>query len=172
MKGWKKTMVFSIITSFLICSAGCGIRTGSQGEESVSDVTGGSVFIEQGIHSEMIQSQWEVLAKNDDKWRLPGDHREESLAYYAVTDLDQNGRLEIIRIQYQARLGKYVFMGLYETNSSLNGIREVKTDLVGKNLDVCDLEEMDTAYYDWKTGKCHYMMGESYRGRFTRIYTP
>lgn len=171
MKGWKKTMVFSIITSFLICSTGCGIRTGSQGEESVSDVTGGSVYIEQGIHSEMIQSQWEVLAKNDDKWRLPGDHREESLAYYAVTDLDQNGRLEIIRIQYQARLGKYVFMGLYETNSSLNGIREVNTDLVGKNLDVCDLEEMDTAYYDWKTGKCHYMIGGKLQGAvYQNIY--
>ena len=94
---------------------------------------------------DMVYRQLSLIAQNRQLWLE--DY--ESLGYivhYAVTDLDQNGRYEII-ISGMGGTGLYTTSRIFEVNESLDGITECITDfLEGSEPDL--VEEVWERYLD------------------------
>lgn len=161
MIGWKRNKVFTILlisaaVGMLIGSVGCGRRQGDEIGDAGQITTGAAIQVDGNIDSEAIQHQLELLVKNAHKWRRLGDEETnmETGISYAVTDLDHNGRLEILAEDIYKGTD---FTRCYEVNESGDDIEEINTDQAGKDC-LYWLYDSDTAYYDPKTGEYHYVM--------------
>lgn len=93
--------------------------------------------------------QLEVIADNMNMWYIPGA----SERGYCVTDLDRNGRLEIIASETQGG-GRYSTSNIYEVNAILDGLEQAawektegdsEPDLL--NLRSCEVFYDSEAYY-------------------------
>lgn len=71
------------------------------------------------------QEQIKLLMKNVDTWRVPNDLEYEPY-YYTVTDLDHNGRLEIIGASTQGT-GIYTYGVVYEVGADFSSVQECMT---------------------------------------------
>lgn len=155
-QGRRKRQVCSMLIGILFCCVGCGL----QQDLDVSEVTTGAALrIAEDYDSESIQHQLDLLVENAHKWRIAGDENreyEEDRYRYAVTDLDRNGRLEIMSLKEK---DMEVLQGLFEVNASGNGVEEIEIDQIGE-ISLEDMpEKLDSGYYDPETGECHYVMG-------------
>ncbi len=84
------------------------------------------------------EEQIELLLEQTDVWYRGGSPAYyPAYLYYAVTDLNQNGRLEVISSEYR-----------YDTNVSINRffeIDETETRVVGMKYDLADVDETEIA---------------------------
>ena len=71
------------------------------------------------------QEQIKLLANSVDIWRVPNDLEYEPY-YYTVTDLDHNGRLEIIGASTQGT-GIYTYGVVYEVGADFSSVQECMT---------------------------------------------
>ncbi len=169
MNGWKRNKVFtmlliSVVAGMLLGSVGCGRRFEDMAGETGQITTGAAVDISEHEDSENIQHQLEVLARNAGQWRSTRDadvNKGYNKIYYMVSDLDQNGRLEVMGHESLGLEEKEISLGCYEVDSSGNGIVEVETSQLG-NTFVGDFyrsseDGLYTAYYDPETGEYHYV---------------
>lgn len=173
MIGWKRNKVFTILligaaAGMLIGSVGCGRRQGDEIGDAGQITTGAALDISSHKDSENIQHQLEVLAKNAGQWRSTRDadiNKGYNEIYYLISDLDQNGRLEVMGHEYLGLEEKEISLGCYEVDSSGNGIVEVETSQLG-NTFVDDFYRLGdglyTAYYDSDTGEYHYVTAENF----------
>lgn len=158
---WKG-QICSMLIGILFCCVGCGLQQEKQDLETSQVATGAALCIEEDYHSEKIQHQLGLLVDHARKWRLAKDSRSAGMVRYAVTDLDRNGRLEIMVLKESETVDQLFLQNFFEVNASGDGIEEIETDPVGE---VClgewydELRELDYAYYDPKTGECHYVIG-------------
>ncbi len=74
------------------------------------------------------ENQLEVIAENKDFWDEKMDYANE-VYQYAVTDLDHNGRLEII-VSNMGGTGIYTYSRFYEISETFDGLTECETDFV------------------------------------------
>ena len=81
------------------------------------------------------KGQIEILLENDSLWRDAFAN-----SFYTVTDLDHNGRLELI-VATNEGTGQYTYMEVYEVNESQDGIMSCYdgNDIEGGQLDNPDL---------------------------------
>lgn len=159
-RGRRKLQICAMLTGILFCCVGCGLQQEMQNLEASQVATGGALCIAADYHSKEVQQQLDILVKNAHKWRISGDEvRIEDEIVYAVTDLDRNGRIEIMAFREQWDEERVVLQHFFEVNASGNGVKEIETDQMGE----ISLEEMqgnlDSAYYDPKTGECYYVIG-------------
>ena len=166
---FRGIMLGSLLSCLLFCNVGCGVRQKDQTEDVSQVATGAAVYVDGQQDSEAVQHQLELLAKNAGKWRVEGD-ADENADFdigYAVTDLDHNGRLEIMVFNYDWELDEeddYFLEKCFEVNSSGDGLQAVETEQI---QGVClgdgeGMEILDRAYYDSKTGEYHYVIGDGY----------
>lgn len=89
-----------------------------------------------------------VIADNCDMWLNFMDYANE-VEVYAVTDLDKNGRAEII-VSNMGGTGYYTYTRIFEINEEHDGLEEVKTDFVEGNSqpDMISFGEPVTVYID------------------------
>lgn len=169
MNGWKRNKVFTILlisaaAGMLLGSVGCGRHQGDDTEDAGQITTGAALDISSHKDSENIQHQLEVLARNAGQWRSTRDedvNKGYNTIQYMISDMDQNGRLEVMGSEYLGLEEKAVSLGCYEVDSSGNGIVKVETAQLG-NAFVDDFQcsgenGLYTAYYDPETGEYHYV---------------
>jgi len=75
---------------------------------------------ERTSNSQSIQAQLKIIASNIDLWAKPEEYAND-VYNYAITDLDSNGRLEIIASN-SGGTGIYTYSTFYEINEEYNGL--------------------------------------------------
>lgn len=73
-----------------------------------------------------VYAQLQIIAKNKELW-LDGLNDEDAVYQYAVTDLDGNGRKEIIVSQKEGT-ENYIYSRIFQVNDSYDGLEECGTD--------------------------------------------
>lgn len=79
---------------------------------------------EEGTYYE----QWNLIARQKDIWVNYMDYAND-LQQYTITDLDGNGRLEVI-VSSMGGTGSYTYTRFFEVNESFDGLIECTTDFV------------------------------------------
>lgn len=160
----RKVLLPLVLVVILAGSVGCGRHSEDTVGETGQITTGAALNISSHENSENIQHQLEVLARNAGQWRSARDadtNEGYNEIHYLISDLDQNGRLEVMGYEYLGLEEKEISLGCYEMDASGNGIVEVETAQLG-NTFVGDFyrfggDGLYRAYYDPKTGEYHYV---------------
>lgn len=82
--------------------------------------------------------------------------------HYAVTDLDHNGKLELIDTSGQQGSGGFTYTDYYQLAADRQSLRRI-TDAAGE-IDIMDGYGIDTAYVDPDTGAYYYLAGNYVSG--------
>lgn len=91
------------------------------------------------------QEQLRLLANSVDIWRVPNDLEYEPY-YYCVTDLDRNGRLEILGASTQGT-GFYTYGVLFEVSADFSSLQECVTPCKeGRDLPEVIMNSVPAAY--------------------------
>lgn len=89
----------------------------------------------------------------EDEWWEDDDYH-----HYAVTDLDHNGKLELIVTSGQQGSGAYTYTDYYQIAADGQSLRRI-TDAAGE-IDIMDGFGIHTAYVDSDTGAYYYLAGD------------
>ena len=114
------------------------------------------------------EEQFNILYNNMKLWNktsLAEDY------YYAVTDLDGNGRLEIIAAVTQGT-GIFTYANFYEVNSSFSGVEELvnpRAEEEGYNYPELIVDTVDK--YTDRYGLNHYLFRDDSRNGYQEAYT-
>ena len=95
-----------------------------------------------------IDDQIILIEQNMDMWKLSPDYANEVYSY-AVTDLDGNGRLELIASN-MGGTGYFTYSKFYEVNEQYDGLVECETNFVEGNSQPDVIEPYVEMYYDWE----------------------
>ncbi len=99
-----------------------------------------------------VNKQIKVIVDNKDLWLEEDD---DFINYvYAITDLDQNGRLEIMSTSNQGS-GMYSYNNFFELNTNLDGLNKIVTDIeegdsqseIGIDKTQVFFDEVNNKYY-------------------------
>lgn len=111
---------------------------------------------------ESVTSQLALIAENFDMWVLDNEIYQNSECQYAITDLDGNGRLEVISSS-MAGTGLYTYSSYYEVNSAFDGLEECVYDKMEGDSEPDIMCLFTTAYYDAATNIYHYIFEDVVR---------
>lgn len=119
------------------------------------------------ISEDLLEKQIQVILDNETLWRY--DYREENdEAYqgaafykYAVTDLDQNGRLEILSVMYSGN-EQHPYHDYYEVNQEMDGLDQITCDVSDSICEMTDLyTDQCPVYLDEKNNVYHYDISQT-----------
>lgn len=157
----RYVVLFLIATLILVCLNGCGVQDTAK---KPADKLQSEPDIEEKTPDNPYSDQIDTIVQNKDTWcfTMPADAGEEfgyneSDYYYWITDLDQNGYLEVIRSSTTGN-GGYYNNDYYEVSPDGKSLIKVETD-EGEDAPAADLwsiGEYSRGYYDAKTGTYHY----------------
>ncbi|MBQ9142037.1 MAG: hypothetical protein IJX63_09645 [Lachnospiraceae bacterium] len=141
----------TLLTEFEI-DKGTGIESHEEYLDYVTSLSGGYKGVEAQIR---------VMVKQTDLWLESMDYAND-LKKYTITDLDENGRLEIIVVNHGGT-GNYTYSRYYEVNESYDGLTECTTSYVegDSQPDLLWAEEI-TVYKDAQ-GTKHYIVQDAIR---------
>lgn len=154
MKKMKRAGGLILAAGLLIVSIGCGQSQGKkeiETKDSESQLAGNS-----GLSME---DQLKVLCKHSDKW-LDKEDKKEPYLTYAVTDLDQNGRLEIIASADRQGSGRFSYTDYFQVNEAGDGVEKLQTGYEEGESQVDLVNDLGTAYYDPEKKEYHYITGD------------
>ena len=165
----RRLLLILVFAGTLAGSVGCGRHSEDTVGETGQITTGAALDISSHKDSENIQHQLEVLARNAGQWRSTRDadvNKAYNKIYYMISDLDQNGRLEVMGHETLGEEEKEISLGCYEVDASGNGIVEVETAQLGNtfvdDFYCSEAYGLYTAYYDTETGEYHYVTAENF----------
>ena len=118
--------------------------------------------------SQSVQAQLELMVDSVDQWMLPMDYANE-VYEYAVTDLDGNGRLEIIAAN-MGGTGLYTYSNFYEVNETYDGLTLCERDVTEGESQADIGTESVQAYYDSETGTVYYVFADYIKNGAAEYY--
>lgn len=154
MKQIKRMGSLILAVGLLLGAAGCG--QGTDAEEHVTK------DMEQGGadgQAASVENQLQVFIKSADKW-MERENREEPYLTYAVTDLDQNGRLEILASADRQGSGRFSYTEYYQVNEAGDDIEKIQTDYEEGESEADLVNDLTMAYYDPEKKEYHYITGD------------
>ena len=114
-----------------------------------------------------IYNQLQIMAENKDLWIENLEFADE-LYQYAVTDLDHNGRYEVI-VSNMGGTGHYTYSRFFEMNENYDGLVECETDFVEGDSQP-DIVSKEWKNYIDKDGECHYAVYDLAKNGATEYY--
>ncbi|MDE6566210.1 MAG: hypothetical protein K2K70_00580, partial [Lachnospiraceae bacterium] len=166
-KGNRNALAVSVLICMLLCQAGCGAQQEKQNLDVGKVATEAAMFTDGKADAEAVEKQLKIMAQDAKLWRSVGDSGYDGTVRYAVTDLNQNGRWEILTEVFEEdaeREDSYVYLDGYEINETGDGLEKIEIDRemmypweygsMGEDI----LELIHTAYYDPKSEEYHYML--------------
>jgi len=128
MKKWKTIVCLSVMMLCLVACDGEKRESLLETEEIASEIISETESIEEFVSPESLQSQLKIMAKSMDLWN---DSYKSDLYFnrFTVTDLDRNGRYELI-IAQMAGSGHYTDGKFYEVNETYDTL--VECERVGR----------------------------------------
>lgn len=117
--------------------------------------------------SEEAETQLQLIADNLDLWA--GDREFTSTYQYAVTDLDQNGRLEILVSTCQGT-GLFTYSSYYEVNEALDGLNACEQDLEEGASEADLMYSAVPVYCDTEEDIYFYVFDDMIRNGYAELY--
>lgn len=161
----KRTVLATVIMGCLIGLAGCGAEAEGDikptGTENTEDILQGGIEENSGTgdttdsteslqeeepSGKSLSAQLQVIAECRDLWMEEAEYAGD-FCQYAVTDLDHNGRYEII-VADVAGTGIYTYSSFYEVNENYDGLNECETDFVEGDSQPDIVSDMLETYTD------------------------
>ena len=106
-----------------------------------------------------VEKQIDVIMNNIDTWSLSTDEDIYAPYGYAITDLDQNGRLEIIASSCQGT-GIYTYSNYYEVNESLNGLNKIERNVEEGSSEADIMIPTVKVFIDKASNEYHYIFDD------------
>ena len=106
--------------------------------------------------------QPELIAAHADLWKQNVDYGQWG---YAVTDLDQNGQLEILAASLQGT-GFYTYLNIYEVSEDSSGLTEVRQDRSEYESTADIMTETAAGFYDKEKGVYFYIFPDFVRNGY------
>ena len=106
-----------------------------------------------------VEKQIDVIMNNIDTWNLSTDEDIYAPYGYAITDLDQNGRLEIIASSCQGT-GIYTYSNYYEVNESLNGLNKIERNVEEGSSEADIMLPTVKVFIDKASNEYHYIFDD------------
>ena len=103
------------------------------------------------------EQQYQLLMEKHEKWEFKGP--DYSPWWYTFTDLDHNGRMEVI-VDSIPGSSHLTYSHCYEVNENLNGITSCMTG--NQNYDIFQIQRELPCYYDASTGLYYYINEHSF----------
>lgn len=114
-----------------------------------------------------IENQINVILNNKDLWYKD---TETDIFNYAVTDLDQNGRLEIITSICQGT-GFYTYTTIYEVNEAVDNLQICSNNDINEYDSQADIIQDElTVFYDSKENIYHYVLEDLVKNGAAEYY--
>ncbi|MBR3888242.1 MAG: hypothetical protein IKJ32_04000 [Clostridia bacterium] len=110
--------------------------------------------------------QLNVILNNKELWYKDDEFDQYS---YAVTDLDQNGRLEIISSICQGT-GLYTYTTIYEVNETLEELNLCESNLEEYDSQADIIKKNWIVFYDKYTEKYYYVLEDVTRNGMAELY--
>ncbi len=105
---------------------------------------------------ESIYAQMKVIAENKQLWMSDLDYADE-IYQYTITDLDRNGRYEII-VTNMGGTGHYSYNRFFEVNPYFDGIEECETGFIEGDSEPDLISDDWTIYMDDTSGQFYYIV--------------
>lgn len=106
-----------------------------------------------------VEKQIDVIMENIDTWSLSTDEDIYAPYGYAITDLDQNGRLEIIASSCQGT-GIYTYSNYYEVNEGLNGLNKIERNVEEGSSEADIMLPTVKVFIDKASNEYHYIFDD------------
>ena len=114
-----------------------------------------------------VSGQLDLIAANADLWKQDVEF---GLWGFTVTDLDRNGRLEIISASVQGT-GFYTYINAYEVNENGDGFIELQGPSDLRTDSAPDIMVSTVpVYFDKETGRCYYIFDDYIRNGMAENY--
>lgn len=182
MKKGKRIVSILLVASLAFGIVGCS-KNSTQQEEKKQMPTTGSAVTEKAITgsavntevpqiklSTGVEQQLQVIADNSKIWSKREDLKE-PYQHYAITDLDQNGRLEIIASSGTQGSGQFTTTEYFQVNEAKDGVQKIKTDYGEEWASEEDVVyNLEIVYYDEKKQEYYYITGDSMTGGLATGY--
>ncbi len=107
-----------------------------------------------------------LIADHADLWKQEFDYIHWG---YTVTDLDHNGRLEIISASLQGT-GMYTYIQMFEVNEDGTGLEEVRQDRPAEDSAPDIMVDRVPVYHDPDSGADYYIFMDMIRNGFAELY--
>lgn len=154
---YKKSGIVISIVAIVVCIVATAICLTNKKDNKKSNLN----------DAENIEKQLNLIFTNKELWYK---NTEEDIFSYAVTDLDQNGRLEIIASICQGT-GIYTYTTIYEVNESLDNLQICKNDDVSEYDSQADIiQDNLTIFYDRKNNIYHYVLNDLVKNGAAEYY--
>lgn len=112
-------------------------------------------------------AQIDLIAANTERWKQDVEF---GLWGFVVTDLDQNGRLEIISCSVQGT-GFYSFINAYEVNEDGTGLNDLMADLALRTDSSPDIMVgKTTSFFDKENFRYYYIFDDFIRNGMAEYY--
>ena len=115
------------------------------------------------IEGEM-EDQLKIILNHQSQWK---NNTGAEYYAYAITDLDHNGRLEIIAAS-SGGTGKYTNYNIYEVKEDKSGIEQCTTNLLEGDSGADIIVNDWITYYDVNTNTYHYVVKDAIRVNATQ----
>lgn len=150
-----------IILIVLVIIVGAFISINNKTNVISSNVSGDTKNSGEKEQTETInvEKQIDVIMNNIDTWNLSTDENIYAPYGYAITDLDQNGRLEIIASSCQGT-GIYTYSNYYEVNESLNGLNKIERNVEEGSSEADIMIPTVKVFINKATNEYHYIFDD------------
>lgn len=150
-----------IILIVLVIIVGAFISINNKTNVISSNVSGDTKNSGEKEQTETInvEKQIDVIMNNIDTWNLSTDEDIYAPYGYAITDLDQNGRLEIIASSCQGT-GIYTYSNYYEVNESLNGLNKIERNVEEGSSEADIMLPTVKVFIDKAANEYHYIFDD------------
>ena len=148
----KVGVIVIVILAILVVVAATFVSIKNKPQENVTPtVSSGDIR-----KDDTSEKQLAVILDNISKWSLTKELEQYDTYGYAITDLDRNGRLEIITSHCDGA-GMYSYNKYYEVNESLDGINELTTNLKDEDIQTYIMDATVKVFYDAIKNEYHYV---------------
>lgn len=154
MRKVKRTIGLILTVCLLLASAGCGQEQERKG--TMANDRELKLSEDSGISME---DQLKLIVRFSDLW-LKKEHKKKPYLTYAVTDLDRNGRWEIIASADRQGSGRFSYTDYFQVNEAGDGLEKIRTGYKEGESEVDLVHDLETAYYDPEKKEYHYMTGD------------
>lgn len=161
----KKTLLVCLFLGVIMLLNGCAVKSEVQEPSSTEIIVSSVQEVSEPAESveskeeNSVEDQIAVIGKNLSTW---SGEVEYSQYGYAVTDLNQNGRLEIVAATCQGS-GLYTDCNIYEVNDDCTGLTKLDPHLQEGDSWPDILVDQADVYYDKSTDTYYYIIDDVLR---------
>ena len=186
MKRKYLIILLSAVTGSCVFLSGCGKQEepaqeilseeDDEDEEIIHHTEEERPEIVEEIKDKDLDPQIDLLIENRDTWQIPRDEVAEydSVGYY-VTDLDHNGRAELVTVRWSSEF-EFSENMIYEVNEDGDGLDIITMSVSGMDSDEDISPDMATnispySYFDKRKQAFHYLIEDYYHNYDETVWT-